>query len=1136
MQKNQNYANLWLRIMKITIVQVFMTIMLSGISWAGTAQELLNKRISIPKEQMDLRRALDQISRVAKVRITYNSQLIPKSKQAELYANDERLEEVLNRLLTPVGVSYVILNKQIVLRRAPDGGQSHQPGGEVRAPVTDRKLTGTVQDENKEPLPGVSIVVKGSTSGTITTADGKFEIDLPDGSNTLVFSFVGYLSQEVVVGTQSVLNVTLSVDNKTLEEIVVVGYNRVKKSDLTGAVISVGADEIKKRPVANVLQAIEGRAAGVDVTSNERPGEMGSIRIRGNRSLSAGNSPLYVVDGIPLAAGGIETINPNDIESIDILKDASATAVFGSRGANGVVLVTTKQGKSGKLSMNYIGTATIENMQDRTEMMNSGQYIEFRRNAYRRAGNYPATPTLQDDQRIFGGDANAWANVAKGWVNGTWNGSLVPTTDWTGMTLKTGVTQDHTLNLSGGTDKIKAYGSIGYLFQDGTQLGQDFERFNSKFSVELMPVKWLKFGGSINGTFSLQNYGFATSNVTGPGNLYFAAQGMLPYAVPFDEAGNRINLPGGDINILNPIGEDKYNVNERKVLRTLGVLYAEVNLLKGLKYRVNFGPDFYNLRNGRWMNKNSINRGGGEPGSTNYAQLNQTSRFSWTLDNLLYYDRVFAEKHTVGLTLLQSASANLSETSSMTATNLPWDSQKWHQLNSVSALDAFNTGLTESQLVSYMARVNYGFNNKYMLTASIRWDGASQLAAGNKWDFFPSAALAWNIDQEEFLKSAGWIGLLKTRIGFGSTGNAAISPYQTKGAIETLYYTWGSSVQAGYVSSDASLANPVAMANRNLGWEHTTQWNWGIDFEFFKRRLSGTLDLYRSRTTDLLLLRSIPSIVGYVSTWDNIGETSNKGIDLTLTTSNVRTKDFEWSSTLNFSTNRDRIEKLSNGTNDDLGNLWFIGQRLSVYYDYVKEGIWQNTPEDQAEIEKFNVNGHSFRPGDIRVADLNGDYKIDANNDRRIVGNSSPRWTFGFNNNFSYRNWDLAVFMFGRWGFTIPTGSEALQGRFAQRVVDYWTPSNPTNDYPSPNYNSAAGDPFRSSMNYQDGSFIKVRNISLGYTLPGSLAGKLKMTNCRIYAQMHNPGLLYSNISWIDPDLGGSTFNRGFVLGLNVGF
>ena len=1135
MQKKQNYVSLWFRIMKITTIQILITLVLYGVSYAGAAQELLNKRITISLENTEMRSALDQISKASNVRISFNSKLIPKGQAVILYANDERLEDVLDRILTTFGVSYIILNKQIVLRKALEKEQASAVTEETIAPV-DRTISGAVLDENKEALPGVSIIVKGTNRGTTTDLNGKYTIEVPDGAPVLIFSFVGYLSREVEVGNQSVVDLVLAVDNKTLEEVVVIGYNRVKKSDVTGSVVSVGADEIKKRPVANVLQAMQGRAAGVDITSNERPGEMGSIRIRGNRSLSAGNSPLYVVDGIPLAAGGIESINPNDIESIDILKDASATAVFGSRGANGVVLVTTKRGSAGKLSLNYIGTTTIEKMYDRTDMMNSGQYIEFRRDAYRRAGTYPAVATQKDDERIFGGDANALANVLKGWQGGTFNGNLVPTTNWTDMVLKTGVTQDHTLNVSGGTDKMRAYGSIGYLFQDGTQLGQDFERFNSKFSVELTPVKWFKFGGSINGTFSMQNYGYATSNATGPGNLYFAAQGMLPFAVPFNADGSRINLPGGDINILNPIGEDHYNINERKVLRALGVLYAEVDILKGLKYRVNFGPDFYNQRNGRWMDKNSINRGGGEPGSTNYAQLNQTSRFSYTLDNLLYYDRTFAEKHTVGVTLLQSASKNLTETSTMTATALPWNSQKWHQLNSVSSLDGFGTGLSESQLLSYMGRVNYGFNDKYLLTASVRWDGASQLADGNKWDFFPSAALAWNIDREEFLKSVSWVNQLKARVGFGSTGNAAISPYQTKGAIETLYYTWGNKVEAGYVSSDASLANPISMANLNLGWEHTTQWNLGVDFDLFRRRISGTVDVYASRTTDLLLRRSIPSIVGYVSTWDNIGETANKGVDVTINTVNVKRSGFEWSSTLNFSANKDKIVRLANGTNDDLANLWFIGQRLAVYYDYTKQGIWQSTAEDAAEMAKFNEKGHTFKAGDIRVADLNGDYRIDANNDRKIVGNSSPKWTFGFNNNFSYKNWDLAVFMFGRLGFTVATGAESLQGRFAQRVVDYWTPENPTNEYPSPNYNSAAGDPFKSAMNYQDGSFVKVRNISLGYTVPNSLTQKLRMTNCRVYAQVQNPGLLYSNISWIDPDLGGSTFNRGFVFGLNVGF
>ncbi|WEK20186.1 MAG: TonB-dependent receptor [Candidatus Pedobacter colombiensis] len=1027
----------------------------------------------------------------------------------------------------------LLISQLILIAVLPKKIQAAENSYKVNKALVDAIVTGKVTDENGEALVGVSIRVKGTRIGTSTTGSGDFSITIPASVSNAVLevSYLGFLSQEVAVSGRTRINIQLKSAVAGLNEVVVVGYNQVKKTDLTGATVSVSAEDIRSRPVANALQAIQGKAAGVDVTSNERPGEVGKILIRGARSLTATNVPLYVVDGVPLAAGGIEAINPNDIEAIDILKDASATAVYGSRGANGVVIITTKRGKTGSLSLNYAGTSTIEKLHDRTEMMNSAQYIQFRRDA-----NKVTTPTQASDKLLFGQDPYAYANVLKGWVGDTFDGSLVPTTDWGDMVLRTGVSQDHNLSVSGGTEKIKAYGSFGYLSQLGTQLGQDYKRYSSNFSVDIKPVKWFSMGGSVNVAYGLQNYGYATpSGNTGPASLYLAAQAMLPFTVPFADNGNRINLPGGDINILNPLGEDKYNINLRKVLRTMGSLYAEVTIMDGLKYRVNFGPDFYNYNNGRWMDEHSILRGGGEPGSTNSAQLTQNSKLSYTLDHLLYYNKTLG-KHDFGLTLLQSSSSNREETSDMKATKLPYNSQLWYQLNSVSALDGFSSGLITSTLVSYMGRFNYSYNNKYLLTVSGRWDGASVLADGHKWDFFPSAALAWRIDQEDFMKGISWVDQFKVRLGVGSTGNAAVEPYSTLGILQTLYYTFGSSVQPGYVASDASLAKPIPLPNHGLGWEHTTQYNLGLDFSILKGRVSGALDLYTSRTKDLLLMKSIPSINGYTQSLVNIGATANKGIELTLNTVNIKKNDFTWSTTLSLSANRDRIVQLANGKIDDIGNKWFINQRLKVYYDYVKIGIWQNTPEDLAEIAKFKANGNTFKPGDIRIKDLNGDYKIDANNDRQIVGHANPDWVGGMSNTFRYKNFDLTCFIFSRLGYQIEAGAESLQGRFAQRVVDYWTPNNPTNDYPAPNTGSAAGDPYKSSMNYQSGSFIKIRDISLGYYLPDALCKKLTLSKVKVYAQALNPGLIYSKVDWIDPDTGNSTFNRGFVLGLNVGF
>ncbi|MET1054131.1 MAG: TonB-dependent receptor [Pedobacter sp.] len=1018
------------------------------------------------------------------------------------------------------------------------------------------RVTGTVTDENKLPLPGVSVRVKGTAAGTQTDVNGKFVITVPsdDANAILVFSYLGYESLEQPLGGKTTITVQLKDNVKTLNEAVVVGYNVVKKSDVTGSVVSVTEEDIRSRPVSNALEAMQGKAAGVDITSSQRPGTMGAITIRGQRSVNASNNPLYVVDGVPLAAGGIDAINPNDIQSIDILKDASATAIYGSRGANGVIIVTTKRGKNGSMQLSYVGTVTAEQIDNRTEMMNSEQYIDFRRDAYRRINYLNAAqgkttaagtgysslgPNQVDDQRIFGGDSFALANVNKGWVNGVWNGSLVPTTNWTDMVQRTAYTQNHTLSASGGTEKVKAYGSFGYLKQDGTQLGQDFERYTGNLSVDVNPTKWFAMGGSVNITSSIQNYGFTSSSATGPTSLYAAAQGQLPYAIPFNpETGERINLPGGDVGILNPIGEDKNTTTQNRTIRTLGSIYAEATLLPGLKIRSNFGPDFLNTSNGQFASANAINRGGGQPGSTNFASLSQGNNFAYTWDNLLYYNKTI-KKHDFGLTLLQSTSATRNVTLATSAVNVPYDKQLWYQLNSVSLPNSFSSNLTQSQLQSYMARVNYTYDSKYLLTASARWDGASQLAPGHKWDFFPSVALAWRMDQEDFLKSSSWINQMKLRFGVGTTGNSSVDLYSSEGRLQALYYTFGSAATAGYVSSDASLSTPIPLPNPDLGWEHTTQYNLGVDFAIFKSRINGVIDIYSSKTTDLLFLRSIPSVLGYTSTYDNVGSTANKGIDLTLNSTNITSKDFSWSTNFSFTANREKVSSLANGKVDDINNLLFIGQRISIYYNYEKIGIWQDTPQDQAEMAKYTAanNGiRTFYPGTIKVADLNGDYKIDANNDRKIVGHRAPDWSGGLNNTFSYKKFELSVFLYARWGFTVPTGAEILQGRYAQRVLDYWTPTNPTNAYPAPNYASATGDTYVSSMGYQDGSYIAIRNISLGYFLSDRINKKLGVSRIKVYAQAANPALLYSKIGWINPDLGTSYYNRGLTAGINVGF
>lgn len=1015
-----------------------------------------------------------------------------------------------------------------------------------------KTITGLVVDGNGESIIGASVLVKGTTNGIITDIDGKFTLnDVPE-AGVIQISYIGYKTQEISAKNKANLKVVLVEDNEMLDEVVVVGYGVQKKSDVTGAMIRVGSEELNSRPVANAFEAMQGKAAGVDIVSNERPGEVGTINVRGVRSLSASNTPLYVVDGIPLMSNsGIETLNPQDIESIDVLKDASATAIYGSRGANGVILVTTKSGKEGKMSLNYSGTVTIENLQDYSEMMNSAEYIDWRRWAYyyKVPNKYPRgdQPTKDSDYLIFNGakDPYAWRNIEKGWAGGSWNGAAVPTTDWADMVTQTGITHEHTLSASGGSEKVKGYASIGYLNNEGTVKGQSYTRYTAKVSLDMDPTKWFKMGLNINGTFSNQQYGSSAQAVgqmvkDRPSNLYAASTSLYPYAVPYDDEGNRIDYPGGDDKVKTIVDEWNYSENERRMFRAIGSLYAQLDLgeiyspLKGLRYRFNFGPDFRYYRNGSFQDAKSVSREG-----TNRAKLSNSSDFSWTLDNLIYYDREIG-KHSFGVTLLQSATKYRYEESSMAAINIPLPSAKWNALSkkNISALDDWSSGLTEKQLLSYMFRLNYDYNNKYLLTVSGRWDGASQLAQGNKWAFFPSAALGWRLDQEGFLQDISWINQLKLRVGVGVTGNSAIDPYQTKGAVVPVYYPFGASPTPGFVASESIAKDGnVAMANKDLTWEKTTQYNIGVDYSVLNGRISGVLDFYTSRTTDLLMEMTIPSLNGYTNTYANVGKTSNIGIDLTLNTVNVKTRSFEWSTSINAAWQKDKIDELANGKEDDINNSWFIGQALGVIYGYQSAGIWKE--EDAAEMAKFNAKGHSFQAGMARPVDQNGDYKIDPNDDRVVIGHTRPRWTFGMTNTFSYKNFDLSVMLYGRFDYMVDTGGEWQGGRYTQRKINYYNENNKNAEYQKPIHDDGGGDPYYQILGYKNGSFLKVRNISLGYTFPQTLVKKWNLSNLKVYVQAKNPGRIFSNIDFLELDASQnltSTWNRGFTIGLNVGF
>lgn len=1005
-------------------------------------------------------------------------------------------------------------------------------------------VKGKVSDANGEPVIGAAVVVRGTANGVITDVDGNFEISVSPGTN-LEVSCIGYVTQ--VVAATSNMSVVLQEDAVMLTETVVVGYGTMKKSDVTGAMVSVSAKELTSRPTNNVFEALQGKAAGVDIRTSDRPGEIGSIYIRGQRSITASSTPLFVVDGIPLINGSLDSWNPNDIESIEILKDASATAIYGSRGANGVVLVTTKKGSSDRVVISYNGSLTVDKMVDRSTWMNADEYITWRRYAYYNLdpSSYPnpKTPTKENDYLIFngGGDIYAWRNIEKGWAGGSWDGSKVETTDWFSMIVRPAITHEHTISASGGNDKAKTYSSFGYLDNNGVIRGQDYQRFTLKSNNDFAPYKWLSLGFNINATYGIQNYGLSgAGNFQGgsQSSAYGVATQGFPYAVPFDDEGNRIQYPGADDRVKNVYGEWDYQTDLRKTFRVAGSVYAQINIgeifapLSGLSYRLNFGPDFSYYDRGLFVSKESFNRAG-----TNYALNTKTNSVSWTFDNILSYDRAFG-KHQVGATMLFSMDASDYRSMSMDAEAIPLESSLWNNMGSVSALRSFNTGLTQRQMVSYMGRINYSYDNRYLLTASFRRDGASQLARGHKWANFPSVALGWRIDQESWMKDVHWINQLKLRTGWGITGNAAIDPYKTKGAIAGVFYPFGSSIAQGYTLYDSLLFDSndrnLTMANESLTWEKTSQFNVGVDYNFINGRISGVIDVYKSYTSDLLMNQTIPSLLGYTRSYNNIGKTENFGLDITMNFVPVRTKDWEWTINVNAAYTKSTITELSNGKEDDIVNEWFIGYPIGVIYSYESDGIWQAS--DAAEMEKFNKNGGNFRVGMAKPKDQNGDNKIDATYDRVILGQTMPKWTLGFNTSLSYKNWTLSAQLYGRFGFIDYGDAPFVGGRYNVRKYDYWTEDNTSAKYVKPIFSGSGEDQYYQIVDIGDRSYLKLRNVSLSYTFPEKMLRNSPISSFRVFGQAKNLGSLFNGSEARDMDTGLQYYNRGFTFGVNLSF
>lgn len=949
-------------------------------------------------------------------------------------------------------------------------------------------VTGTINDENGIPLAGASVVVKGTTTGVAADFDGNYSINAPSDA-TLVFSYVGYAPQEAQVNGRSTISINLQPDANALDEVVLVGYGTQKKGEVTGAIETITAEQLSIVQVASTIDAIKGQIAGVDVQSTGgRPGQNPTVRIRGRRSISASNDPLYVVDGIPLIDGpsSMADINPNDIASMQVLKDAAATAVYGSRGANGVILVSTNRGKVGKTKITYSSRYGVTSATRLVDMMNGEEFAALKRES-RRVGWNGSIPA---DTEVFL-DPIELESLAQG-----------RSTNWLDEVLGNGWQTNHQIGISGGSENTTFSSSIGYFKEQGIISNQDFERISGRLAVDHKINNVFKVGASFLVSKTEQNWG---SNATMQESL-----ANNPLGVPFDENGDLKFLPTNDGIRTNPLSElvDGAYQDERQQTRIFAPMYLDINIMEGLKWTTTFGPDIRIGRRGTFFGSlTNTNRGG--PGR---AGIINTNDFGYTLENLLTYNKALTDRQNLKVTLLQSIQKSRLEVNTGNVTGIPYESQSFYNLGSATAGGVLSSNLTEWALASFMGRINYDFDGKYLFQASLRADGSSRLAPGNQWKYFPGISAGWRIDQEEFLADT-FINELKLRASYGEVGNTSVDPYQTAGRLGSTVYAFGESPALGFGLNE--------IPNEDLTWEVSKTLDIGIDYGFLNNRLVGSFDFFRTNTVDLLLARSLPSTSGYESVLQNVGSTRTTGFEFTVSGGIVDNDGdgFNWDVDLNISTYKEEITELAltdadGNPLDDVGNGWFIGQPIQVFYDYEKIGIWQANEEAAALAADNKV------PGEIKLADLNGDGVITPD-DRKIIGDGVPDFYGGLNNKFSYKGFDLGIFFVFRQGHTIESffnsSNNSLFGRYNNLDVDFWTIDNPTNANPRPNENQES--PRNgSTLRYFDGSFIKLRNLSLGYNLSESITEKLGIEKLRLSISGQNLWFL-SDYDTFDPEI-----------------
>ncbi len=997
-------------------------------------------------------------------------------------------------------------------------------------------VSGTVTDKSGETVIGAAVMVANSTIGAVTGVDGTYSLQVSPTA-TLEVSSMGYTTQRIPVQGRTRIDVVLSDDAQALDAIVVVGYGTARRQDVTGSIVSVGGENLRAVPAGDVTRALEGRVAGVEMTqTNSKPGSSMQIRIRGQRSLSASNDPLIVLDGMPFM-GSLTDISTNDIKSMDILKDAASTAIYGSRGANGVILITTYKGVEGQAPKVSFNSYASFKKAVKYRMMPQDKYIQMRT----MAGIYQNS--LDESDNVY--------------------------TDWQDLFYRTGYTQNYDLNVVGGTKSGSYRFGVTYYNDEAVVPTQGYNRLALNGSVDQQIGKWFRIGFTTNTSYS--------ANKGNQVDMY-AVLSKGPLVNPYNADGSlkwRINMPSDNDQYVftrervEELTRQGVYVNESASIATYNTGYVQINVpwVEGLSLKSSIGLNYRNSKAGSFTGI-GVN---GSASSPNSASWSFNDSFNWTVENLITYDHTFG-KHRVNVVALQSAEQTTGTGQSFSGKNIPNELFQYYNIGSAVASDITVNGgsYTQTGLVSYMGRVMYSYDDRYMLTAAVRSDASSRLAKGHQWHTYPAVSAGWNIHNEAFMANTrSWLDELKFRVGYGETSNQAIAAYATLGSLGTRVYNFADEKYAtGYYVS--------TLPNEELGWEYSQTWNFGLDFGFFRGRLRGTLEYYMVDTKDILLNLGLPATSGVNSYTANIGATQNRGIELTLNGTIIDTDDWRWDAGINIYANRNKLVALADGSERDEGNAWFVGYPLNCLYDYEYDGLWQPGDPYMDILEPSGeVNGMKQAVGSIKVK-YHGEYNEDGSPKRaidsndRVPINAEALFQGGFNTTVSWKNLELSVIgSFQAGGIllsSLHSGNSYLNmltGRRGQIDVDYWTPQNTAAHYPRPGSLLSGDNPkYASTLAYFDGSYLKIRTITLGYRFHKLPAlRRAGIDNLRVYATLQNPGLVlfsdFTRQTGLDPEPnanGGSTatgrpgpgrlsyvgFNtpntRNFLIGVNLTF